>query len=93
MITNLKLKAELRNKDLNPRQLRAEGFLPATIYGKGTESISIQLPEKDFYLMYRDNQGSNFMIDVDGKNFEVSVQDVQKNYSTNQLLNVEFKIV
>ena len=93
MSTKLKLNAKLRNNDLNPRQLRSEGLLPATVYGKGVESISVEVNEKDFYMLYRDNQDATITLDVDGKSYEVNVQNIQKNYATNKLLNIEFKIV
>ena len=41
--TIVKISAENRNMDKNPRQLRSEGILPATVYGKGMDSKSIQI--------------------------------------------------
>ena len=35
--TIIKLNAQEREADKNPRQLRAAGFVPATVYGKGME--------------------------------------------------------
>ena len=37
------IKAEKRDENKNPRQVRAEGNLPATVYGKGKDSVSVQV--------------------------------------------------
>lgn len=89
----IKLNAEKRNEDKNPRQLRAEGLLPATVYGKGVESISIQVPTKDFTLAYRDNASATFELTIDKKSYKTVAQSVQKNYATNETQSVEFKLV
>ena len=93
MTTKFKIKASMRDENLNPRQIRATGNLPITIYGKGLESISAQVNEAEFALSYRDNKEGLYTLDLDGKNYEVQVQTVQKNYATNQLLNIEFKVL
>ena len=89
----IKLNAEKRNSDKNPRQLRAEGLLPATVYGKGQESMSIQVSTKDFTLAYRDNAEATFELTVDNKSYKTVAQAVQKNYATNETQSVEFKLV
>lgn len=91
--TIIKLNAQARETDKNPRQLRANGFIPATVYGKGMESVSIQLDAHDFELSTRGNLEATFEVAIEGKTYNVVIQDVQKNYSVNQVLNVEFKTV
>ena len=89
----IKLSAEKRNEDKNPRQLRAEGLLPATVYGKGQESMSIQVNTKEFTLAYRDNANAIFELAIDNKAYKTVAQAVQKNYATNETQSVEFKLV
>lgn len=89
----IKLSAEKRSEDKNPRQLRAEGLLPATVYGKGTESMSIQLSTKDFTQAYKKNAEATFELTIDKKSYKTVAQAVQKNYATNETQNVEFKLV
>lgn len=91
--TIIKFEAQKKDETLNPRQLRASGFLPATIYGKGMESISCQLDAHSFGIAYRDNKEGTFELSYEGKTYKTVVQAVQMNYSTNQQLNVEFKVV
>ena len=42
------IEAQKRDESKNPRQLRAAGFLPATVYGKGKDSVSIQLDKRNY---------------------------------------------
>ncbi len=85
--------AEVKNEELNPRQLRESGKLPATIYGKGMDSISIQLDAHKFINAYKNNKNSVYELSLSGKKYNAVIQNVQKNYATNQELNVEFKLV
>ena len=87
------INAEKRDEKLNPRQVRAEGKLTATVYGKGKESMSVQLNEKEFMTEYNKNKESNFDLKVGKESFNVKVQDIQKNYRTGKNLNVQFVIV
>lgn len=41
-----------RDTTLNPRQLRAAGYVPATLYGKGIESRSVQVKAHEFQHLY-----------------------------------------
>ena len=93
MATKFKIKATLRSEELNPRQIRANGFLPVTIYGKGMDSISAQISTAEFTLSYRDNKEGVYTLELDSKTYEVQVQNVQKNFATNELQNIEFKVL
>ena len=84
---------EKKDESLNPRQLRATGKLPATIYGKGVDSVSVQLDAHSFINTYKKNKESVYELSFAGKKYNTVVQNVQKNYATNQELNVEFKLV
>lgn len=89
----IKISAEKRDASKNPRQLRADGLLPATIYGKGMESVSIQLDAKTFLYDYAKNTDATFEIKLDKDSFNAVVANLEKNYSTNQYMNAEFKVV
>ncbi len=87
------INAEKRDEKLNPRQVRAEGKLTATVYGKGQESVSVQLNEKDFMMEYNKNKDGEFNVKVGKASYNVKVRDIQKNYRTGENLNVQFVIV
>ena len=93
MANVIKLEAEKRSEDKNPRQLRAEGKLPATVYGKGMESVSVQVVSKDFIQAYKKDNNASFELNVDSKKYTVVAQQIQKNYATNEVQSVEFKVV
>ncbi len=90
--TIIKLNAQIRDEDKNPRQLRALGFVPATVYGKGMESKNIQICAHEFEMSTRNNRDAVFELVVGKEKFNVVIQELQKNYSTNQVLNIEFKL-
>jgi large subunit ribosomal protein L25 len=76
------------------KQLRKQGLLPATVYGKGFEPVSIQLDDRAFKLMYR-KAGKTTLIDlmIDGERTSVFVQAIQRHPVTRNILHVDFKVV
>jgi len=91
--TIVKIEAKERETDKNPRQLRAEGLLPATVYGKGMESKSIQIDAHEFKMAYKAAPEAVYEIVVGKEKFKTIVQEAQIHYSTNTVMNVEFKTV
>ena len=90
--TIIKLNAQERETDKNPRQLRAAGLVPATVYGKGMESKNIQVCAHEFEMNTRNNRDSVIELTLGKEKLNVVIQELQKNYSTNQILNIEFKL-
>ena len=94
MAVAVKLNIQKRDTSKNPRQLRAEGFITGTVYGKGIESISVQLNAADFVNTYKKAaEDATFEVSVDGKNYTVRIAKIQKDYSVNEILNIEFAVV
>lgn len=90
MSTLFTIEAEKRSKNIKPRQLRRDGKIPATVYGKGLEPISIQLDTKTFdYNLKRKPETLELVLD--GETIPVVIQNVQRVFTTDQSLNVEFK--
>lgn len=92
MTDTITLQAEKRDENKNPRQLRQSGLLPATVYGKGMDSVSIQVNARDFANEYKKNPEAKFDVVVDKKTYKTVVAVVQQNYSTAEQMNVEFKL-
>lgn len=90
MSTLFTIEAEKRTENLNPRQIRSAGKLPATVYGKGFEPISIQLCTKTFDYNLR-NKPETLELVLEGQTIPVVIQKVQRVFTTDQSLNVEFK--
>ena len=91
--TLIKLNAQEREADKNPRQLRSAGFVPATVYGKGMESKNIMVCAHEFEMATRNNRDAVIELQAGKDKFKVVIQELQINYSTNQVLNIEFKLV
>lgn len=87
------INAEKRDEKKNPRQLRAEGKLTGTIYGKGQESVSVALEAKEFLTAYGKDKETTFSLQLDAKSIDVKVKDIQENYRTGEKLNVQFVLV
>ena len=90
--TIIKLNAQEREADKNPRQLRSAGFVPATVYGKGMESKNIMVCAHEFEMATRNNRDAVIELQAGKDKFKVVIQELQINYSTNQVLNIEFKL-
>lgn len=73
------------------KQLRRVGILPANVYGKDLESVSLQLPLSDFMAVFKE-VGETGLIDlmVDGTKRPVLVKNMQMNFRTNLPLHVDF---
>jgi len=74
-----------------PNQLRREGKIPATIYGRGAASQSVQVTEKDFGKL--PSAAYSHVIELNGgKLGKISalIRHVQRKATTHQILNIEF---
>lgn len=74
-------------------KLRREGVLPASIYGRGVESVAVQLP----YVVARDlmnahgyNSLINVQVDGEAKPRPVVVKQVAQNPVTRELWHLDF---
>ena len=85
------LNAKKRDTALNPRQVRAEGLVPATIYGGGMDSVSIQMDVKDFIAAYRKDKNAIFELKVEKEAYKAVVKKVQIDPVSDKVLNVEFQ--
>jgi large subunit ribosomal protein L25 len=77
------------------RQLRADGFLPAVVYGHGVPSESVQIEGKAFEDLSR-HTSRNTLVDlaVDGaKSRRVLIYDVQHHPVTRRPLHVDLFVV
>ncbi|NTU69713.1 50S ribosomal protein L25 [bacterium] len=71
--------------------LRSEGFIPAIVYGKGVEPISLTINLRDFIKLYRE-AGESSLVDlmIEDKALKVLVSDVQLNPLTDEPIHVDF---
>ncbi len=77
---------------LKGEKVRAEGILPAVIYGAGGETVSLSLSYVDFEKMYREAGDASLIdISIDGKDAgKVLVHEVQYDPVKGQMIHVDF---
>lgn len=85
-------KRELQGRKV--RRLRNDGLVPANLYGKGIESVSIQINEKILKGVINE-AGETHIIDLEvgGKGHPVLVSNVQIHPLTGETLHVDFRQV
>lgn len=73
------------------KKLRKDGILPANIYGKDIQSLSVQVPLKDFEAVYKET-GETGLVDlqIDGATRPVLIHNAQLNHRTHQVLHADF---
>jgi len=74
----IELKAETRTVlGSRVKALRKSGFIPAVLYGKGQESISLQVPVNDFNKVWKEAGESTLVyLEVDGHSYPTIIHDV-----------------
>ncbi len=88
-----KLKIESREESKNPRQLRAAGNMPGSLYGKNMEAKSIQINTHEFEMAHRNNKDGEWELSLGKEKYNAKIQELQINYATNEYLNVEFTVI
>lgn len=75
------------------KKLRREGFLPATIYGKKVDSVSVQVPLKEFEIVQH-QVGETGVVDLalkgEEKSRPVLIKNIQVNSVTGQPIHADF---
>jgi ribosomal protein L25 (general stress protein Ctc) len=83
------IEAQERDTSRNPRQLRADGLIPATIYGKSFEAKSIQVPSHVFTQAYLKG---NKEYELQGMDLTVKAHQIQIHPVSRNVLNIEFLV-
>ncbi len=77
------------------KRLLSQGILPCVAYGKGVESVTAQIPYREFEKTYRSAGGSS-LVDVvfpDGSTKKALITQVSKHPLTEQYVHVDLFIV
>ena len=74
------------------RRLRAEGRVPATVYGEGGEPISVSVDYRELRRTLSTDAGQNALItlSVDGDTFATVVKDLQRHPVRRDVAHVDF---
>ena len=79
-----------RDTTVTPRKLRTIGFIPATIYGKDVEPVSVQVKAHPFHLALKAGVREFKLTGFNTKT--VKVQQIQKHTTREEVLHIEFLV-
>ncbi|MEK7565744.1 MAG: 50S ribosomal protein L25 [Patescibacteria group bacterium] len=78
----------------NVKKLRAQGLLPVSLYGKGLKSQSLELPVKDFLIVYRHVKETGLIeLSVADKIHHILIANLHLDPVTRLPLHAEFHAV
>ena len=89
MAKALTIKAKPRESK-KPNAIRFSGFIPATIYGHGFDSQSVQVNAKEFSKIPHKAYSHINEIELDEQKFPVLIRNVQVDPVRDTFLNIEF---
>jgi large subunit ribosomal protein L25 len=73
-------------------RLRAQGKLPANVYGRGEKPVSVEIDNREVFLMYQRTIGKNALLTMkfEGKDTTVMFKEVQREPVKGKFLHVDF---
>jgi large subunit ribosomal protein L25 len=73
-------------------RLRAQGKLPANVYGRGEKPVSVEIDNRQILLIYQRTIGKNSILTMkfDGKDTMVMFKEVQREPVKGKFLHVDF---
>ena len=77
------------------RRLRAEGLVPAVLYGHGMAPRSLAVNGKDLVHLFHSSGGGSVIVDldVDGDVHLALLRDVQRDHLHGRYIHVDFLVV
>lgn len=74
------------------RRLRAEGQIPAVLYGRGMSPVSVTVDRRDLRLALSGPAGSNTVLDlqVDGKSYPAVIKEMQRHPIRRTVNHIDF---
>ena len=90
----VKLRAET-GRDIGSRparRLRREGLVPAVVYGRGADTVSVAVDKRDLYQALTTEAGANVLINLEvGKEKLLTVaREVQRHPVRNEITHLDF---
>ena len=87
------LKVEKRNMQTKAKKLRREGFVTGNVFGREIKkSIPVQMTKKAVEELLRDSRkGSQVMINLDGKEMDVLIKEIDYDSMKRQVLEIDFQ--
>jgi len=71
--------------------LRESGYIPAVLYGRGQENISLQVPAKDFYKALKEAGESTLVyLNIDSQTYPTIIHDVARDPVKDHVIHADF---
>lgn len=87
------LEATQRDLSTSTEALRAEGLVPAIVYGKGIENINVSVKENEVRSIWRDVRDTEpFTLNVAGAKHTVIMKDMQVHVVSGNILHIDFLV-
>jgi len=89
-----KLKAERRDRTgkETSHKVRANGRVPAVVYGRGMDPIHLSVDARELYHLLHTDAGTNVLVDlkVDGDEFLALPREIQRDLIRGRFIHVDF---
>lgn len=87
------LKAQRRETTEKAKRLRREGYVTGNLFGKQIEgSILLKIEKKEAERIMREcMKGSQIMLEVEGKEYDVLIKEMDYNAMTRSILEMDFQ--
>lgn len=92
MSASLKVKDRPDLTKSQKKQMRAEGFVPASVYGKSIDNVSVSVNQRDIFQILKTNPNGVIQLTLpyENQNHPVMIQDIQKDPISGDLLHIDF---
>lgn len=99
-MARVNLAASVREKigKQGSKQVRRDGFIPATVYGHGIKPLSLKVAQKELWAALHTKAGENVVLNlqVEGVSLKEStclIKEIQNNPITDKISHVDFTII
>lgn len=91
---NTKIELEAQKREIvggSLNSLRKSGYIPAVLYGKGQESLSIQVPVKSFMkALVSAGESTLVYVNMDGQSYPTIIHDIARDPVSDDILHADF---
>lgn len=74
------------------RRARREGVVPGVVYGAGEETLHLNVPGHDLFLIARSAKSAKVELRLDGKSMNAFVKAIQIHPVRREILHVDFQL-
>jgi len=89
-----KFKIQPRDLEKKAKRVRAEGLVPANVFGNDKDSQTVQFDAHDFLMLLKDvNETSVIYLQLGKKEIPVLIEEIQRHPASDDFIHVSFRAV